>query len=262
MSVEPSVLLVVTNGVAEVTLNRPDVMNSLDDEMVATFHDVLAAVESNDSVRALIITGAGKGFCAGRDLSGANPLEEDAAAILAEVFNPLVARLRSLPIPTLAAVNGAALGVGFGIAMACDIVTTSDRARLGSPFANIGCVLDSGGHRAMVERIGPHRTLDLIFTSRLLTGVEAAEMGLVNYSLPGEALLETVRTKASTIASGPTAAFAESKKIVQAILDEGMSFAESLNSEANAQGDLAGNPDYVEGITAFGEKRKPDFVGR
>lgn len=262
MATEPSVLLEIADGLAELTLNRPDVMNSLDDDMVAELHGALATIEEHADVRAVIITGSGKGFCAGRDLSGANPLEEDAQAILAEVFNPLISRIRRLRVPTLAAVNGAALGVGFGIAMACDIITVSERARLGSPFANIGCVLDSGGHRAMVERIGPHRTLDLIYTSRLLSGVEAADMGLVNYALPGESLLDDVRSKASSIALGPTATFAHSKRIVQAILDENTSFDQTLEAEANAQGDVAGGPDYVEGITAFGEKRKPTFTGR
>lgn len=257
-----SVLLTITNGLAEITLNRPEVMNSLDEEMVRSFHTVLASVEDDENVRAVLITGAGRGFCAGRDLSSASPLEEDAAEILSQLFNPLILRIRDLPMPTFAAVNGAALGVGFGIAMACDVVTASDRARLGSPFATIGCVLDSGGHRAMVERIGPHQTLDLIYTSRLLTGVEAAEMGLVNYSVPSDGLLESVRTKASTIARGPTAAFAQSKAIVRAILDETGSAQDSLDREATAQGELAGNPDYVEGITAFMEKRKASFIGR
>lgn len=255
-------LLSVDGGLAEITLNRPEVMNSLDKEMVACFLGVLDTVESDPSIRAVLITGSGRAFSAGRDLSSAAPLEEDATAILGEVFNPLIARIRALTVPTFAAVNGAALGVGFGIAMACDIVTASEKARLGSPFANIGCVLDSGGHRAMVERIGPHRTLDLIYSSRLLSGTEAATMGLINYVFPGEDLLTATRDKASTIALGPTAAFAQSKAIVQAILDEQMSFADSLAREADAQGSLAGQPDYVEGISAFGEKRKPTFIGR
>ncbi len=256
------VLLTINDGLAEITLNRPDVMNSLDEQMVENFHAVLQSIEQNEEVRAVLITGAGRGFCAGRDLSNASPLEEDAAEILSQLFNPLILRVRDLPVPTFAAVNGAALGVGFGIAMACDVTTASDRARLGSPFAAIGCVLDSGGHRAMVERIGPHRTLDLIYTSRLLTGAEAAEMGLINYSLPSEELLESVRAKASTIAQGPTAAFAQSKAIVRAILDEAGSAKDSLQREATAQGELAGHPDYVEGISAFMEKRKPTFIGR
>lgn len=258
----PSVLLAIDGGLAEITLNRPAVMNSLDNEMVTRFLGVLDQVESDPSIRAVLITGSGRAFSAGRDLSGASPLEEDATAILGEIFNPLIARIRGLRVPTFAAVNGAALGVGFGIAMACDVVFAGEKARLGSPFANIGCVLDSGGHRAMVERIGPHRTLDLIYSSRLLSGIEAAAMGLVNDVFPGEDLVDAVRAKASTVALGPTAAFAQSKSIVQSILDEQLSFADSLAREAQAQGHLAGQPDYVEGISAFGEKRKPNFIGQ
>ncbi len=262
---ESSVILHVENALADITLNRPTVMNSLDEEMVERFHDVLDRIqnhiEDNGRVRAVVITGNGRAFSAGRDLSEASPLEEDAQAILANVFNPLIARIRSIPVPTIAAVNGAALGVGFGIAMACDIVIASDKAKLGSPFASIGCVLDSGGHRAMVERIGPHRTLDLIYTSRLLNGRQAAEMGLVNRSVPAEDLLSLVREQASTIALGPTAAFAASKRIVQSILDEGLDFSTSLAAEAAAQGSLAGQNDYVEGIQAFMDKRKPEFRG-
>lgn len=257
-----SVLLSISDGLAEITLNRPSVMNSLNDEMVTRFHDVLEQIEARGDIRAVLITGSGRAFSAGRDLSDASPLEEDAEAILAELFNPLIARIRAIPVPTLAAVNGAALGVGFGIAMACDMAIASEKAKLGSPFAGIGCVLDSGGHRAMVERIGPHRTLDLIYTSRLLTGGEAAEMGLVNRSLPADELLLAVRQQASTIASGPTAAFAASKRIVHAIMDDGLDFSGSLTAEAQAQGALAGQPDYVEGIQAFMDKRKPSFKGR
>lgn len=256
-----TVLLDISDGLAEVTLNRPQVMNSLNDEMVGAFHETLATIETDQSVRAVLITGAGKAFSAGRDLADAKPLEEDAQSILSEVFNPLITRIRSLKVPTFAAVNGAALGVGFGIAMACDVVTASERARLGSPFANIGCVLDSGGHRAMVDRIGPHRTLDLIYTSRLVDGVEAASMGLVNYALPGETLVEAVRSTAKKVAGGPTATFIQSKLIVQSILDENASFDQTLAAEANAQGEVAGGPDYVEGITSFMEKRKPTFGG-
>ncbi|MEZ5215381.1 MAG: enoyl-CoA hydratase-related protein [Ilumatobacteraceae bacterium] len=245
-------------AVIEITLARPEVMNSLDDDMVAALD---AALDACSAARAVLVTGEGRAFSAGRDLSAAEPLEEDARAILAETFNPLIARLRALPMPTIAAVNGAALGVGFGIAMACDVVLAGRRARLGSPFANIGCVLDSGGHAALVQRVGPHRALELIYTGRLLNGEEAAAIGLVNQVVEDDELLATARSMAERIAAGPTAAFAESKRIVHA-LGDGLDFAGSLDAEADAQGRLAGGADYVEGITAFMEKRGPSFTGR
>lgn len=245
--------------VAELVLHRPEVINSLDEGAVRSFHQ---ALDDLAGARAVIIRGEGRGFSAGRDLSGAQPLEEDAHAILAEVFNPLIQRIRDLPVPTFAAVHGACLGVGFGIAMACDVVHAARSAKLGSPFANIGCVLDSGGHAALVQRVGPHRALELIYTSRLLSGEEAAAMGLVNDVVDDDDLLDVVRRTARRVAAGPTAAFARSKALVHRIADGAVPFAEVLEAEARAQGDTAGTPDYVEGITAFLEKRKPAFTGR
>lgn len=246
---------------AEVMLDRPYVINALDDSMVADLHHALDEVETARS-RAVVVRGAGRGFCAGRDLSTAEPLTEDAEAILRDVFNPLIARIAGLPMPTFAAVHGACLGVGFGIAMACDVVVCATRARLGSPFANIGAVLDSGGHLALVRRVGPHRALELIYTGRLLDGPEAAAMGLVNACVADDELLDYVRTMAERVATGPTATFARSKALVRRIVDDGMSLDQVLAAEAAAQGQAAGTPDYVEGMTAFLEKRPPTFEGR
>jgi 2-(1,2-epoxy-1,2-dihydrophenyl)acetyl-CoA isomerase len=254
-----SVRIERAGDVATIVLDRPDVMNALDIDMVGALH---AALDDVATARAVVLAGAGRAFSAGRDLSSASPLEEDARAILADLFNPLIARLRGIPIPTIAAVQGAALGVGFGIAMACDVIIAGERARLGSPFANIGCVLDSAGHAALISRVGPHRALELIYTSHLLNGNEAAEMGLVNHVVSDDELAATVQEMAATIAAGPTAAFAESKAIVHQFVDHHLDTAASMDAEAAAQGRLAGNPDYVEGITAFIEKRKPTFIGR
>ncbi len=263
MSDDASILVdtapVETGGTrVTITLNRPDVINSLDEAMVAALHD---ALDGCATARVVVIRGTGKGFSAGRDLSQATPLEEDARAILADLFNPLVAKIRALPMPTIAAVHGPALGVGFGIAMACDIVLAAERSRLGSPFANIGCVLDSGGHAALVQRVGPHRALELIYTSRLLDGAAAAAMGLVNEVVADDALDARIEELAGQIAAGPTAAFAASKRIVQRIADQQFGFADVLTAEADAQGELAGRPDYVEGISAFMDKRRPQFRG-
>jgi enoyl-CoA hydratase/carnithine racemase len=226
--------------------------------MVERLH---AALDECADARVVVVRGEGRGFSAGRDLSNAQPLEEDARAILADLFNPVIARLRELPMPTIAAVHGPALGVGFGIAMACDLVITAEKSRLGSPFANIGCVLDSGGHAALVQRIGPHRALELIYTSRLLDGTEAAAIGLVNEVVANDDLDARVEALAAQIATGPTAAFAASKRIVHAVADGLADFASALSAEADAQGQLAGGHDYVEGIGAFMEKRAPEFTG-
>jgi enoyl-CoA hydratase/carnithine racemase len=177
------------------------------------------------------------------------------------VLNPIVERTAGLNMPSIAAVHGACLGAGLGLAMACDIVYAADDARIGSPFARIGAVLDSGAHRAFVTRVGPHRALELIYTGRLLSGREATEWGLVNRSVAGADLLRRTREMASTIARGPTAAFLESKRIVRRLTDEAMTLFELLAAEAAAQGRASRTHDYRDGITAFQEKRKPAFTG-
>ncbi|MED5329009.1 MAG: enoyl-CoA hydratase-related protein, partial [Actinomycetota bacterium] len=181
--------------------------------------------------------------------------------ILSGVFNPLIAQLRNLPIPTVAAVHGPCLGVGFGLAMACDVVLAARKSTLGSPFANIGCVLDSGGHLALVHRVGAHRALELIYTAELINGERAEQIGLVNRVVDDDALIDTAREMVMSIANGPTQALLESKRIISGIIDDGSSLAEVLEAEAAAQGRMAGTPDYVEGISAFLEKRKPTFNG-
>ena len=256
---DDSILIDRDGARVTITLNRPAVINSLDETMIAALH---GALDRCADARVVVFQGAGKGFSAGRDLSNAAPLDEDARSILADLFNPTIARIRALPMSTIAAVHGAALGVGFGIAMACDIVIAAERSRLGSPFANIGCVLDSGGHAALVQRVGPHRALELVYTSRLLNGTEAAAMGLVNEVVADDELHARIDALAGQIATGPTTAFAASKRIVHRLVDQQFGFVAALAAEADAQGELAGGADYVEGIRAFIEKRSPTFGGQ
>jgi 2-(1,2-epoxy-1,2-dihydrophenyl)acetyl-CoA isomerase len=256
----PTVLLSIGDGVAELALNRPDKMNAMNDAMVRELTQSLEAVQASGA-RALLIRGEGRAFCSGRDLAGADPLHEDGEAILRDVFNPIMERVAGLDVPTVAAVQGACLGTGLGLALACDIVYAADDARIGSPFARIGAVLDSGSHAAFVSRMGPHRALELIYTGKLLSGREAAEWGLVNRSVAGADLLRRTRELAGAIARGPTAAFLESKRIVRSITDEGPSLSELLAKEAAAQGRASRTHDYQDGISAFQEKRKPAFTG-
>jgi enoyl-CoA hydratase/carnithine racemase len=211
-------------------------------------------------VRALILRGEGRGFCAGRDLADAEPGAEDAEAILAEI-NPLFSRVAGFPAPTFAGVHGPALGVGLGLALACDVVWVAEDAKIGSPFARIGAVLDSGGHHHFVHRVGPHRALELIYTGRLLSGLEAAGWGLVNAAVPGDQLVATVRAMAVSVAQGPTTAFLLSKQLVGRIQQQGLTFEEVLAAEANLQGEASRTRDYAEGIGAFQEKRTPKFTG-
>jgi enoyl-CoA hydratase/carnithine racemase len=258
---ERTVLLTVEDGVAELVLNRPAKMNAMNAAMVRELRESLDHVEAAGA-RAMLVRGEGRAFCSGRDLADADPLHEDGEAILRDTLNPLIERMTTVAVPTIAAVQGACLGTGLGLALACDITYAADDARIGSPFARIGAVLDSGAHAAFVARIGAHRALELIYTGRLLSGREAAEWGLVNRSVAGADLLRRTRELAASIARGPTAAFLESKRIVRSITDTSPSFAEVLAAEAAAQGRASRTHDYQDGISAFQEKRKPAFTGQ
>ena len=250
----------IDGGLAEIVLNRPDKLNALTLDMIEQVHAALQAAEAQP-VRALILRGEGRAFCAGRDLSGVDPATDDAERVLAEVVNPLIRRVREFRAPTFAAVQGACLGVGLGLALACDVVIAAEDARIGSPFARIGAVLDSGGHAFFVERLGSHRALELIYTGRLLSGTEAAAWNLVNRSVANDRLLAEVREIASAAASGPTLAFESSKRLIHRVLDEHLSLEEVLGAEAAAQGAASRTDDYREGFAAFQTKRAPRFTG-
>jgi 2-(1,2-epoxy-1,2-dihydrophenyl)acetyl-CoA isomerase len=256
-----SVDLSVENDLAEVVLNRPDKMNALNDAMVDDLNGALERAASQ-GVRAMMIRGEGPAFSAGRDLADAHPGDEDAEAIIESTFNPLIRRIVAFPAPTFAAVHGACLGVGLGLALGCDVVYVADDARIGSPFARIGAVLDSGGHSFFASRLGTHRALELIYTGRLLSGVEAAQLGLVNRSMPKNTLVAETRKLAAQVATGPTAAFMQSKRLVRRIDEEALGLFAVLKCEAQAQGLAGKTADYKEGITAFQQKRAPKFQGK
>ncbi|MER2137819.1 MAG: enoyl-CoA hydratase/isomerase family protein, partial [Arthrobacter sp.] len=155
------VQLSISDGVAEIVLNAPHKLNSLDEQALAdlskAYDDAAAA-----GVRALLLRGEGRAFCAGRDISGVVPAEDDAYAYLGDLVTPLLKKMAAFPAPTFAAAQGACLGVGLGLLVATDVVYVADNAKIGSPFANLGATLDSGGHWLFTERLGAHRTLDLI----------------------------------------------------------------------------------------------------
>jgi 2-(1,2-epoxy-1,2-dihydrophenyl)acetyl-CoA isomerase len=253
--------LTISGALAEVVLNRPDKLNAVNEAMARELGDAFDRAERAE-VRAVIVRGEGAGFCAGRDLADADPGNEDAEAILEEIFNPVIKRIATFPAPTFAAVHGACLGAGLGIALGCDVVYIADDAKIGSPFARIGAVLDSGGHSFFVSRLGIHRALELIYTGRLISGADAAALGLVNQSLPKDKVLEHTRQIATQVAAGPTAAFMESKRLARRIDEEGLGLFAVLRCEAIAQGAAGRTADYKEGISAFQQKRAPKFTGR
>jgi 2-(1,2-epoxy-1,2-dihydrophenyl)acetyl-CoA isomerase len=253
--------LTIDDGVAVVTLDRPDKLNALDesalDELSAAYDEAEKA-----GVRALVLRGEGRAFCAGRDIAGVDPRDDDVLGFLGGRVEPLLKKMSAFPAPTFAAAHGACLGVGLGLLIATDVVYVADTAKIGSPFANLGATLDSGGHALFVERLGAHRTLDLIYTARLMSGEEAVQAGLFSRVFPATDLEEATMSAARTAASGATLAFLASKKLVAALRDERLGLWQSMSDENRAQAELCDTADYREGFAAFQQKRSPVFTGR
>ena len=250
----------VTDGVAEIVLDAPDRLNSLNPDDIAQLDAAYAAAEKA-GVRALVLRGEGRAFCAGRDISGVDPRTDDVQGYLGGLVTPLLHRMAEFPAPTFAVAHGACLGVGLGLLIATDVVYVADTAKIGSPFAKLGATLDSGGHALFFERLGAHKTLDLIYTGRLMSGTEAVESGLFSRVFPADEVLAETRDAARAAATGATQAFLASKALVRSLRDERLGLWESLDAENRAQAALCDTDDYREGFAAFQEKREPTFTG-
>jgi 2-(1,2-epoxy-1,2-dihydrophenyl)acetyl-CoA isomerase len=248
-----------SDGVATITLNRPESLNALNATMRGELLAVVKAAGRDDAVRAVVITGEGRGFCSGADMRGGGG-EREFRRVLTNEYNPLITALRELPKPAIAAVNGVAAGAGMALALACDLVHAADDARFILAFGRIGLVPDSGLTRTLVRALGRHRATALIFGAEPLSAAEALAAGLVNAVVPSSELASTVRAAATQLAAAPTRAIALAKRAINHAEDALL--AESLAMEAALQ-ELAGRTqDHAEGIAAFGEKREPRFVGR
>ena len=257
--------LTIDDGVAEVVLNAPEKLNALDEQALAELSEAYAEAEAaaaDGRVRALVLRGEGRAFCAGRDISGVDPRDDDVLRYLGGLVEPLLKRMSHFPAPTFAVAHGACLGVGLGLLIASDIVYVADTAKIGSPFKNLGATLDSGGHALFVERLGAHRTMDLIVTGRLMSGSEAVAAGLFSQVFPADEATDAARAAARTAASGPTQAFVASKRLVAELRDERLGLWASMAHENRAQAALCDTDDDREGFLAFQEKRTPEFTGR
>lgn len=253
--------LTIGDGIARVTLNAPERRNALGPD---DLHELAAAYDAAEAagVRALILRGEGRGFCAGRDISGVDPRHDDVPGYLAGLVEPLMAKMSAFPAPTFAAAQGATLGVGLGLLIATDVVYVAEDAKIGSPFRNLGATLDSGGHALFFERLGAHRTLDIIYSGAMLSGADAVRAGLFSRALPAAELDAAVEAAASFAAAGPTAALVASKRIIASLRDERLGFWTSMSQENQAQADLSTTADYLEGFEAFQQKRPATFRGR
>ncbi|HEU4849100.1 MAG TPA: enoyl-CoA hydratase/isomerase family protein [Terrimesophilobacter sp.] len=252
--------LTIADNVAELALTIPDKLNALDDAALAELGTVLQEAQAA-APRALLLRGEGRAFCAGRDISQVDPATDDALAFLRDAFGPVMRALADFPAPTFAAAHGACLGIGLGLLIATDVVYVAEGAKLGSPFANLGATLDSGGHALFFERLGAHRALDLIYTGELMSGAEAVAAGLFSRAIPDAELLDFARAKAAAAASGATQSFLASKKLIAQLRDDRVGLWESVAEENVAQEHLRTTADYREGFAAFQQKRKATFAG-
>ena len=253
-------LLVETDaGVTTLTLNRPDNLNALDTSLRRALLSAVKAAGRDAQVRAVIITGAGRAFCAGADLRGGSS-ERDFRRVLTAEYNPLVEAIRGLPKPVVASVNGVAAGAGMSLALAADLVIAAEEARFVPAFGRIGLVPDSGLTRTLVRALGRHRAMEILLGERQLGADDAHAAGLVAAVVPGDRLADVARELARRLANGPTVAIGLTKRLVNGAEDGDV--ASSLAAEAALQDVAGGTEDHAEGVAAFTEKRDPSFQGR
>lgn len=249
----------VDQGVATLTLNRPDSLNALNSTLRRELLDAVGAARKDEATRAVVITGAGRAFCAGADLRGGSA-EREFRRVISSEYNPLIEAIRTLPKPVVAAVNGVAAGAGVSLALAADIVVAATDARFVPAFSRIGLVPDSGLTRTLVRAMGRHRALEILLGERQLGADEAEAAGLVAAVVPGDRLADTAADVARRLAAGPTRAIGLTKRLVNAAED--VTLAESLAAEAGLQEVAGRSEDHAEGVSAFEEKRDPQFRGR
>jgi 2-(1,2-epoxy-1,2-dihydrophenyl)acetyl-CoA isomerase len=252
-------------AVARITLNRPDKLNALTQVMSDELCDAFERIHRDDGVRAVHLTGAGRGFCAGQDLTefeesyraGERP---DIEQHLEKTYHRLIPIIVGTPQPVIAAVNGVAAGAGVSLAVACDIRLASEEARFTQAFVKIGLVPDSGGTWLLPRVVGYARALELSLTGDMVDARTALDIGLVTRVLPADSFLEETSTYAARLAAMPTKALSATKRLIREGLTADLDAA--LAAEGNAQAEMGQTEDHLEGVMAFAEKREPRFEGR
>jgi 2-(1,2-epoxy-1,2-dihydrophenyl)acetyl-CoA isomerase len=258
------ILFHAADGIARVTLNRPERLNSFNDAMHAEVRDALDKVRADASARVLLLTGAGRGFCAGQDLGdravapGGAPV--DLGDSIDRNYKPLILGLRALPMPVVCAVNGVAAGAGANLALACDVVIAAKSATFIQAFCRIGLVPDSGGTYFLPRLVGTARALALALTGEKLSAEDAAAWGLIWKCVEDDDLPEATEALLAQFASGPTKGLAAIKRAIHG--SAARTLEQQLDVERDVQRELGFGDDYREGVAAFAAKRAPRFTGR
>ena len=260
-----ALVLVTTNGaIRTLTLNRPAALNSFTVAMHLQLRQALDAAALDEAVRCVVLTGAGRGFCAGQDLNdegmGTDGQPADVQGVVERLYKPLALRIRSMPVPVLAMVNGVAAGAGANIALGCDIVVAARSASFIQAFSKIGLVPDGGGTWLLPRLVGRARAIGLAMLGDKLPAEEAAAMGLIWRCVDDAALQETTLGLAYRLAALPSRALAATRNIIDAALP--LDYAQALSQEARVQGEMSRAGDFAEGVAAFLQKRTPVFKDR
>lgn len=256
-----TILYEVSEGVAVVTLNRPDKFNAFTAVMNKEITDALKQAQKDADVRCIVLTGAGRAFNAGQDLSDVSGGGDvDYGGFLRDRYNPMILQFQKTEKPIIAAVNGVAAGAGMSVALACDIRLASEKASFVNAFVNIGLVPDSGGCYFLPRIVGIGKALELAMTGEKVSSEEALRIGLVNQVYPAESFMEDALAYARKLASLPTKGIGFIKRTMYKGLEMGLE--ETLEYEAFAQEAAGSTADHKEGVTAFMEKRAPRFTGR
>jgi len=260
-----NILVSASAGIVRITLNRPDKMNSFNAAMHAELREALDQIQADASARVLVLSGAGRGFCAGQDLADADvrfvPGETppDLGDVVERQYKPLILRLANLRVPTIAAVNGVAAGAGASLALACDMVVATQSASFMLPFAKIGLIPDTASSWLVPQRLGQARALGLAMTGQKLPADKAAQWGLIWDAVPDADFVSSVDALAAQLAAMPTKALVRTRQAMLAAHTH--SLEQQLSTEALMMREMGRSADYIEGVSAFLEKRAPKFMG-